>query len=148
MNKQREALEAALKDLEAWNRQSIGLHGVSDPDTEKAIALIKEALAEQQSAEPVAWLQIGVGDNEGIRVVRDELPKKYDKEWWRFEPLYLAPPTTDQPDLSIPAGVVDIPEYYQHPFQPDRCPKPDEAAQLGLGAVSADEGRLQENVKS
>lgn len=55
----------------------------------------------QPEAQPVAWMQIGVGPNQGTRMVRFEMPKHYNKDWWQLYPLYASPPVqAEQPDLS------------------------------------------------
>lgn len=47
---------------------------------------------ESRQVEPVAWLQIGVGDHEGTVIATTTKPKTWNPAWWRFEPLYTAPP--------------------------------------------------------
>lgn len=41
-----------------------------------------------QLGEPVAYLQIGRGDNAGTVIARTSMPLKWDENWWGFEPLY------------------------------------------------------------
>ena len=54
---------------------------------------------EMETVEPVAWLQIGVGDHEGTVIVTTTEPKTWNPAWWKFKPLYTAPtkrkPLTD-----------------------------------------------------
>jgi hypothetical protein len=57
--------------------------------TEKAIAAIKEALA-QPEQEPVAWMTInGYGEEDDIHY---EHPKGHLMEGWTYKPLYTHPP--------------------------------------------------------
>ena len=50
-------------------------------------------LVAQPAQEPVAWLQIGVGPlHEGDVLARTTKPKEWNPKWWKFEPLYTAPP--------------------------------------------------------
>lgn len=57
-------------------------------DATKMVATIKDNL----TVEPVAWLQIGMGDHEGTVIATTSKPKTWNLDWWRFEPLYTAPP--------------------------------------------------------
>jgi len=41
-----------------------------------------------QLGEPVAYLQIGRGDNAGTVIARTRMPLQWDENWWGFEPLY------------------------------------------------------------
>jgi hypothetical protein len=55
-------------------------------------------MLEQPAQEPVAWLQIGLGPlHAGDVIARTTKPKKWNPEWWRFDPLYTAPPAA-QPE--------------------------------------------------
>ena len=47
---------------------------------------------ESRQVEPVAWLKIGVGDHEGTVIATTTKPKTWNPDWWRFKPLYTAPP--------------------------------------------------------
>jgi len=66
--------------------------------SQKALATIRAARAQEQAGhEPVAWMQIGIGDCEGTTILTARLPIEYNTEWWKFEPLYAAP----QPDMNL-----------------------------------------------
>jgi len=53
----------------------------------------EEILKQLEAQEPVAWLQIGLAPlHDGVVIARTTKPKKWNPEWWRFEPLYTAPP--------------------------------------------------------
>ena len=59
---------------------------------EIARALEKAIINKLNSAEPVAWMQISVEEGVSTKFPRDHLPKKFNADWWRFEPLYEHPP--------------------------------------------------------
>jgi len=96
-----ETLKLALEALESWVK---GFPDLVDDIDKKAISAIKEALSseateaqpaveESHKQEPVAWLQIGLGPlHAGDVIARTTKPKKWNPEWWRFEPLYTTPP--------------------------------------------------------
>ena len=60
------AIPASTKPLEAWYKEQVG--------------------------EPVAYMQISVEEGVDTKFPRDHLPKKYNKEWWKFEPLHAIKP--------------------------------------------------------
>jgi hypothetical protein len=81
-----ETLKLALEAL----RKSMQGNLVFDAAME-AFKALEEALKQEQG-EPVAWLQIGVGPlHDGDVIARTTKPKKWNPEWWRFEPLYTTP---------------------------------------------------------
>ena len=42
-----------------------------------------------EPCEPVAWLQVGLAPcHEGDVIARTSHPKEYNKQWWRFDPLF------------------------------------------------------------
>jgi hypothetical protein len=47
---------------------------------------------EMETVEPVAWLQIGMGDHEGTVIATTTEPKTWNPAWWKFKPLYTALP--------------------------------------------------------
>ena len=51
-----------------------------------------EAWYKEQVGEPVAYMQISVEEGVDTKFPRDHLPKKYNKEWWKFEPLHAIKP--------------------------------------------------------
>ena len=67
---------------------------------EQAKAMFEHLLADEpqpilSQGEPVAWRFIGINEHEGMFMLKDRMPKKYDKTWWKVENLYLAPPSTE-----------------------------------------------------
>lgn len=96
------ALEA-LEDLPAlsWIPEKLA-------QTEEAIEALRQALnvdaidisatcvdeTEKREHEPVAWMQIGVSDEyKGVVLPTMKKLKEYNRDLWRFEPLYTAPPS-------------------------------------------------------
>lgn len=53
-------------------------------------AKIAELQARLEGA-AAAYLQIGIGPNEGMVLLAKRIPKNYDKTWWKFEPLFTNP---------------------------------------------------------
>ena len=51
-----------------------------------------EAWYKEQVGEPVAYMQISVEEGVDTKFPSDHLPKKYNKEWWKFEPLHAIKP--------------------------------------------------------
>lgn len=51
-----------------------------------------EAWYKEQVGEPVAYMQISVEEGVDTKFPRDHLPKKYNKEWWKFAPLHAIKP--------------------------------------------------------
>jgi hypothetical protein len=51
-----------------------------------------EAWYKSMVGEPVAYMQISVEEGVDTKFPRDHLPKKYNKEWWKFEPLHAIKP--------------------------------------------------------
>ena len=58
-----------------------------------------------ESAEPVAWMQIGLGHDEGTMFPRVVRPKIYNKDWWRFEPLVYASKVKETERIGIRKGL-------------------------------------------
>lgn len=48
-------------------------------------------LAELSKQEPVAWLQISVEEGTDTKTARLHRPRKFNSDWWKFEPLFLHP---------------------------------------------------------
>jgi|LakMenE01Jun11ns_1017448.scaffolds.fasta_scaffold9813099_4 hypothetical protein len=96
----RRAAEQARSALSGWANHGLWAWPESalqtcKQNTEEALAALDAALAEpEQKPEPVAWLQVGVGVNDGDFIARTSKPKRWNSEWWRFEPLYTHPPAT------------------------------------------------------
>lgn len=78
--------------------------------------------------EAAAYLQIGIGPNEGMVLLAKRIPKNYDKTWWKFEPLFTNPSAdakdaelinwleTEMYDLrciSVPTGGDDYCEHWE-----------------------------------
>ena len=61
--------------------------------TDFAEALIAEIA---KSNAPVAWMQISVEEGIDERFPRASKPPEFNPDWWKFEPLYTFPPSTEQ----------------------------------------------------
>jgi len=73
---------------------------------------------QQAEQEPVAWMQIGIGDCEGTTILTARLPIEYNTEWWKFEPLYAAPQPMKQEPVALPFNcwsTNDGDSWYEHP---------------------------------
>lgn len=54
----------------------------------------KQTLAEwldKVLGEPSGWLQTSVEEDANTTLLRDHLPKRFNADWWKFEPLFKKP---------------------------------------------------------
>lgn len=88
-----EALEDSHQNINPERRYADELtRQIADSITALRAALAEATTQESRQVEPMAWLQIGVGDHEGTVIATKTKPKTWNPDWWRFEPLYTAPP--------------------------------------------------------
>ena len=78
-----ESITQELFNREDWAREALTI-----PTSTKPL----EAWYKEQVGEPVAYMQISVEEGVDTKFPRDHLPKKYNKEWWKFEPLHAIKP--------------------------------------------------------
>ena len=64
--------------------------------------------------EPVAYMQASVEDGVDTEFPRLHKPEKYNKDWWRFDPLHTADQLTEAYEAGkragIPEGWVVVPK--------------------------------------
>lgn len=87
IEKLREALEATKPHVQC-DPYAVVLRALAIPTDSKEVL---KAWLDEVLGEPVGWLQTSVEEGLDTTLLRCHKPKKFNPEWWKFEPLFRKP---------------------------------------------------------